>query len=720
MNKKFLIGFVIWACLTALFASSFWNKLTYLEYTDIDRGGDLTNIAVDNTHDVVRQDFVMPYDLLHGLSVQIGTFARDNNSEWHLSIIDPETKKVYCSKKFNGSRVADNTYFYLECDKNIRLIRNNRYQIKISAIKVHNDSSLAYYISKDTKDDLTLTVGGKKHNGTLRVKIYGGDADSWWIGFALFLSIIVFQLFVRIYHLLVVKKAEVSHDVVVQSYVVGLVSFLLLSVFCNYDHYLDETDNMVGGWVIAHGSVLYRDYVTQHTPFMYYLCSLFAFAGAKSVEQFRLCYYIVLSAVWALLYLRHQAQFGKKMLLLPVLECIILNSMVLVQPKHPSIMVVSDGVQALCFIALLLEFFKFCQEGTLKWDRAVIVSATVWGSMGSAFLSAYTLAWISLFFIFIEFKRWFDSEVSLDKLVKRYWKLFVAIATPLAIAVMYFASNHSLLTAFDLLYSFNREIYSNYSGIGNDSLAPFVFSSRNFFDITVNHLNSLMNAKASATVVLQLIILITVGAILVSMLRQKQYLTPVLLFGVLCFAGLRGNEDYHFLAAWCIAVMIIALFYNRLFISVSKVGAPIFVIVCVYSLCIYLHTVGDILLNKQRSITDFEHYLVSITSDHEKIMFDSDVCGLDSSQCNTLYLIYKKRNIVNRVPYMMEWYMDRYEQDTIDDWLKYKPRYVVWGAWGGGPNAVAYRFFQKINQSYTRITDAPGIGWGYYIWKRND
>lgn len=719
MSKKLLLSLALLAFIAFLSVLSQRNRLTYLEYSDVNQSAD-TIITVDSSDDVLVQDFVMPYDIMQGLSVQIGTFDRDNNSEWDVAVADASTHKIVYSKHFNSSRLVNNVYYYIAFDKNIRLVKNAKYQIRISASKVNADTSLAFYVSKGAKDNLSLTVAGKKYEGTLCIKIYGGDADLWWTGFSLILCIILFHLMFRILYLSEIRKIKWKNDVVVQSYIVAIISFLLLCTFCSIAPFMDETDNMLGGWVIAHGGVLYRDYVTQHPPFAYYLSAVFALFGAKSVEQFRLSYYLLISVVWGLLYLRHKEQFGKKMFLLPVVESVVINSMVIGNPGRPDCMILSDGIQAICFIALLLEFFTFCKDSTLNWVRAVIVSACIWGSIGSAFLSAFVLIWIAAAFIVEEFKKWRQEGVSLFRLVSRYWKLLTAVAIPLMMALAYFRINDSLQKAVEQSYSFNREIYTNYGigTIGQSVISPFVFSFRNFFDIITDHFNSLMNAHASTSIVLQLIILITAAAILVGMLMKRKFLKPALLFCVLCFAGARGNNDFHFLAAWCIAIMIIVLFYDELFESLHKVSIALLVIVGVYSSSIYVHSVGDNLLYKQKSVTEFEHYMISVTVPYEKMIFDATSCKPWSEMCNSLYLLYKKRDIVNRLQYILPWYMDWYEQDTIDDLEKNKPNYVFFcNGWGSEPYASS--LMKKLNQNYQKNSDKQDGAWGSCVWKRN-
>ena len=710
INKKLLFSLVIFVLLAVISAWSVRNKLTYLEFADINQDGD-TFITVKDSHDILVQDFIMPYDIMHGFSVQIGTFAKDNNSEWETEVYDPQTHRTLYSKQFNASLLADNGYYYVEFDKNIRLTKNAKYQLRISARKVDADTALAYYVSNGAKNNLSLTVDGSDFNGTLCLKIYGGDKDEWWTGFVILLSILVFQLMYRICFVSEIRKIKWFKDTVVQSYTVGLISILLLFTFCVSGQFTDETDNIIGGIIISKGGVLYRDYVTQHTPFVYYLCSIFALFGAKSVEQFRLSYYLGVSVIWALLYLRHKSQFGRKMFYLPIAVCIIINSMDF--GLRTGCMVLSDNVEGICFVALLLEFLRFLQDNTLHWDRAAIVSACVWASLGSAFVSAFALMWIAIAFFIVELKRWNSETVTINKLFNRYWEFTAILFIPLLLARAYFALNHALNRAFDQFYSFNREVYSKYiGGFGTNILTPFVSSAKNFVNIIVDHFNALMTGKATTSIVLQLLVLFTSVSIFICLLTKRQYLKPLLLFAILCCAGVRGFTSFHGMAAWYVAVMIAVLFYDEFISNVSKLGSCVLVFMGVYSLSMFVNAVGDNLLYKQSPVPVIDHDLVLATEGGDKILVDS-FCF------NSLYLLYKNHSIVNRAQYILPWYMDWYEQDTIDDLLEQKPYYVLFNektnVWG--QEHFANSFLKALKQNYSRASENPADGWKYFVWK---
>src|SRR5687767_6441243 len=64
-------------------------------------------------------------------------------------------------------------------------------------------------------------------------------------------------------------------------------SLLLLRSRQWWPGFVDESDNFLGGYVIARGYVLYRDYFSHHMPLPYYLAAVPSFLGASSVADYR-------------------------------------------------------------------------------------------------------------------------------------------------------------------------------------------------------------------------------------------------------------------------------------------------------------------------------------------------------------------------------------------------------------------------------------------------
>ncbi|KAI4445635.1 hypothetical protein C823_000151 [Eubacterium plexicaudatum ASF492] len=116
MKKRNSMIYVLWIVCTFLTLYFLRNKLTYIEFQSMNSANDAF-IEINNTEDEIIQQFYMPYDIFYGISVQIGTFARDNNSIWKLEILEKETQSVVCEEFFHASHIQDNGYYLIPANK---------------------------------------------------------------------------------------------------------------------------------------------------------------------------------------------------------------------------------------------------------------------------------------------------------------------------------------------------------------------------------------------------------------------------------------------------------------------------------------------------------------------------------------------------------------------------------------------------------------------------
>ncbi len=683
------------------------TKLTYLEYTTLNSEAD-SYVNITSNDQIISQEFVMPYEIFHGISIKIGTFGRDNNSIWKISIIEDSTDKTIIEKDFNASLIIDNQFHLYAFGKNYSVNKGEKYKLIIAPVKVSNATSLAFYRSDDSQiEEAELYVGEEKTEGDLCIAVYGGDKDLWWICFSLLIFICLIAVMLR--GIIAFHAKKIWQDKMFMSMLCAAVVFLLLFSFAVSGSFTDENDNLRGGMIIANGGVLYRDYVTQHTPVMYYLCGMFALFGAGSIQQFRLSYYLLEAIAWGLLYYRHSGQIGKlRMFFLAILETVFISSIISPQGYQ----VLSDGLQGFLFVALLLEFMGYYRDKKLGWGRSAIISCCIWGSFGAAFVSAYALIWVFIVVLFLEIVHFVKNRTTVKRMTQRYYRLFVSVLIPFICAVVYFKVNHSLRRAFDQFYSFNREVYSQYTGgLGENIAQPFIDAYKNFFNVIANNFNSIIIAQATNVVILQLFVSVAAVVVIIGMAVRKRYTEAFLLFNVLCCSATRGF-GFHGLAAWYVAVFIMVTFSefsiksNRIYYSVIGVSGIIL-------FSTYVNSVANNLLYEQVAVSDIDNYIIDTTEEGEKILIDV-YCD------DSLYLCFKNRYPVNRAVYMLPWYMDWYEQDTIDDLLYNMPKLVVFNeniqTWEYENYANA--FLQELKANYVRISDNPDDGWQYYIWMR--
>ena len=60
---------------------------------------------------------------------------------------------------------------------------------------------------------------------------------------------------------------------------------MLLGVLNRSPGFTDESDNFIGGMVVASGGRMYRDFVSQHMPVMYYICAVLKMLGADRYDK---------------------------------------------------------------------------------------------------------------------------------------------------------------------------------------------------------------------------------------------------------------------------------------------------------------------------------------------------------------------------------------------------------------------------------------------------
>lgn len=718
----FIAGLVIVLLATVFCIMQSGNRLTYLEYTTVNDQAD-SFYRLEEKRDTLLQEFVMPYDILHGFSVKVTTFERDNNSRWKYFVEDIETGDRLTEGRFNASLAEDNDYLLIEFDNHLALEKEKTYRFGIVAEFVSEKTSLGFYADTETENDQKLTVNTRPVSGSLCFKLYGGERDFWWTGISIFAGLVMI-LFLTLIFVAQRKGKKAMDSPIVVSFLVGIVFFVLLFSFSQGAIFTDELDNMRGGMIIADGGILYKDYVTQHTPLLYYICSLFALLGAGSVAQFRILYYILESVIWAGIFHRHSGVFGrKKMWLLTVMEAVFISSIIMPQGYQ----VLSDGIQGICMVALLLEFLTYSKDKLLDWKRSILISLCVWGNFGSVFISAYALLWVALGMLILEVKNWKEIGFGVVKMLSRYWKLLIAMLIPPIATVAYFGINGSLDRAVEQAYEFNREVYPHYlDGLGQNLMQPIVNSVQNFFGNIAEDFQALIGAQATNVMILQMLIALFATVIVIYLALKKQYLTAFVLFAAMSCSATRGY-GFHGLAAWYVAIMLVALYYDELLKLIPKIGMPIACLFAVVSLSVYVQTVGDNLLQKQEAVTELEHQVISRTEEGEGILIDV-YC------CDSLYFMYKDRYPVNRAVYMLPWYMDWYEHEVIDDMNMKEPNIVVYNenqiTWTYSD--YAHAFAEELKENYERLSEQEdemlwqdseyqlSNQWKTMIWEKKD
>ena len=676
------------------------NKLTYKEFVDCT---DNTNFycVVNSPDQLIKQSFKPTFDITRGFSVKIGTFSRDNNSNWKILLLESKTSKVIYEWNFNASKIIDNSYYKISLNCPLRLNKNKTYDLVVSSANCNQNTSLAFYCDSDpTKNN--------NKNINFAFKIYGGNIDYFWIVIYAIYTITILYIATRIYFLRKLNKS-LFDDIFLHTIIIGVVYFTLMYIFSTpgAPSFTDETDNMRGGILIANGKILYNDYVTQHTPFAYYLCGLYALLGAISTQQFRLLFYTTCALVWGILYFRHAKSIGKiKMAIIPILQIFFL---VLIEPEHNG-QILSDNIQGLAMVALMLEFVEYRKDYKLNWSRIIVISFSIFSSFGYAFVSIFSIAVVFLFFIISEFNYFNKNKHHLIYFLKRYSKLIFLCLLPFVIVLVYFYTFGALENFYEMAYLFNKQVYPSYSHYGENIIKTIFSGFTDFFGLIVISINSILNGSANIGIVFKLLVLLTISIIVFKLIKKKEYVNGLFLFIFMCMTGTRGNVGFHSLAYWNVALLILILYSNVLKIN-KNISKNHIIVIAILAICFvnpYILAISNYAFIEQTEISNWENLVIKNTHDGEGVL-------IETYYFDSLYLLYKNRFPVNRLTYFLPWYMDWYEQSTIDDLnnkspniLIYCPDMEVWGI-----KNFCNNLNTEIQKEYT------GIDENLFVYKKN-
>lgn len=676
IQKIGIILILVIACVCILHKVK--QKSTYIEFEKI---GEYCNEILDMSSNefVIEQEFSMPYEIFHGFSFRIGTYSRENNSIYEMVVIDKTTNKVITQKEFNTTSAKDDRPYYVLLKSPIKVDNTHEFSVVLKAkTPVNAENAIAFYAEKNIESTASkLYYNGLVRDANLCMDIYGGEQDNFYFIFTLVCEVYIVSLVIYMMYLYSNKKS-IKDNLIIQASVLGIIVFAMLAVLSRMVTFSDEVDNIIGGMLIEKGRVIYADYYTQHTPFAYLLCSVFAMFQAGSVEHFRLMFYILIALAYVGLYLRHRDNFGKvKMALFPIIQI-----MFGVFVAKETVMVLSDNIQSICMISLVLEFLQYLKDEKLDWKRSIIVSISIFCGFTSAFVTIYMIFAICLGVFIKEILYWINNKsISFKNIVIRYWKLVISCMIPFGLLLIYFIATKSLTEFYEQSFKFNTEVYSYYmpNGFGANVIQPFFFGITNFIQIIPNAVQKILNSQEIIISIVNIILTTTFMIVLIDMIRKKEYIKPVILALFVSFGLSRTNETFHIIAAWASLLTVILICFDWQKYKKNSITKIILGILILFIAGSYMENCTIYFFKKPEAITSLDQKVISETSEGEEIFYD-----IYSN--SSVYLIYKNRLPINRLGFILPWYMDWYEVDTITDLSSKKPRLVIYDeelkAWG--------------------------------------
>lgn len=666
--RNFLLV-VILLLISIFILIKFTNKAPFIEYVNL---GETCNgvLEMNQNEFLIEQEFLIPYNLFYGLGFNIGTYGRENNSRYEIIVTDKTTNKIIIQQEFNASNATDGKIFEMLLKSPIKVDSTHKFSVLIKArTAVNAENGIAFYIDQNSANQ-NLYYNGSLTPSTLCMNIYGGNSNLFYFIFTIMCELYIFALVLYAVYLNKNNKSIIKNGII-QSGILGIIVFLMMSAFVNVESFCDEIDNIVGGMLVNKGYNLYSDYYTQHTPLAYLLCTIFNIFQAGSVDQFRLIYYAVIAIFYSFVYLRYKDSFGKiNMMLLPIIQ-IVFGVMF----ASEFVMILSDNIQAILLTVLFLEFLQYLKDEKLDFKRCIVVSFCIFCSFGVAFVSAYAIFAIVLGVFLKEILYWRKNlNISIKNMFTRYWKLVISCLIPFGLAFICLVFTHSLSEAYEQAFKFNTEVYPVYikDGYGSNIFQPFFIGISNLLQIIPNAIVGISKNENIVVEIAKLLLGIYTISIFINLIKNKKFLEVVTIALFISFSFTRTNEGFHEISAWfaILATTIIYTDFKQIGI-IKNVLNVLFITFVLISISAYFNLYTQNIFISKKPVSEIEKEVIEKTVDGEKIF-------MDIYSYPTEYFVYKNRLPVNKLTFVLPWYLDWYELEVINDLSVNQPKIVIY------------------------------------------
>ena len=677
-------GFFLCAfSVTCLFLSS--RKLTYLEYRRLENVRTVTVAQGDRTFEAIP--------------------CADENGSAHYEILENLTLETLPDTVLPAAALL--------CDKSGSVI------CEIAAEAPGNASEISFHIPFLKRpahpEDCCMLIRSQDGEVMDYASItactwFGGARDFFWTSICIFGTAFSLIYLFRILYLMM-RKRDVSDDTWVTSMALIAVTFAVMCVLAS-EHIptvMDENDNIIGGMLqTGNSAVLYRDYVTQHMPAVYWLSALYSMIGAKSVAQFRLLFILTVSIVMGLMYIRFRRTRWERAI---ILFSICLGPIAFMLIGINGGQILSDNVQAMAMTVLLLEMMGYYEDHRLGIGRSLIVSLCVFSAVGSAFISIYAVFACMAAVIAEEIRYHLKNPKKVSYFISRYALLLVCVIIPWGIAVAYLASNGALEDAFEMAFRFNVEVYSKYGMPGRNPIAPLYSGVINIAELMLDTFCHVAEGQIMLPRLVECCMILMACILLIAGAFRRGLVPSLGLIFYIETQATRQAIQFHSIMLWYVVFMFIltelpCMGTRHTFRGIVMPALYTIVILAVTGPN-YASLSRDVFHYQIKPVPLTEMQAVNDTEEGEKIFIEGGILKTD-------YILYKRRYPVTRLCWTLPWYYKWYGKETVkavrDNKTKaviYKLNPNVWGIqdFAGDMDALILADYERVGDLdlYERI-----------------
>jgi hypothetical protein len=493
-----------------------------------------------------------------------------------------------------------------------------------------------------------------------------------------------------------------------------LLYFILLSAFRKNEIFVDEIDNFMGGISVAAGRDVYSGFLSQHMPLMYYIAAIFKLLGASSILQLRISFYVLLSLIWMLIYLRYSRRFGKTVIAVyPIGYILAMRA----NQSFLSSSIVSEQLQAQGIVILLIEFLLFCETKEIKLPNMIMISFAIFISFGTAFVAIFPIAAVAVGVLFIEIKFCITNKISAIKIIvnlsRKYWKLVAIVTLPFIVLFVWYWVTDNLHNAYKGMVAINTEIYPKYNGgLGSSVLGALFSTIDQYFS---NIATSLSNLVSDPLISLTSLLLVGVNIMFLVRLGKKDWMAALFVAFLCLSCGTRGFGGFHALPYWGVSIfmgsMLLVDYIEKLRAGELKktLGKSIFVGLAIMILALpYMVRFSMIKPSRSDFVTvneegTYPYYIDKITGEDDMIqLFTLDTYIYIQSD----RLAATSEIAGGACPWMYEAFKDQ----ILNGLKENKPKVVVFNeegdVWGYFYKDFAPEVVAFVKENYTQLAES--------------
>ncbi len=336
--------------------------------------------------------------------------------------------------------------------------------------------------------------------------------------------------------------------------------FFLYFSMLSEPYFTDEQDVFYGAYSVAKGKDIYQSFLSQHMPFSYYFAALVALCGARTVFQFRVGIYVLLSFLWEGIYLRNRKAFHPVTLWsMPLIYLTLLRTL------RMGTTMLSDHWQGIGLVLIFLELIRYADTRVITRPCAAMVSLGIVLSLGSSFVSAYSLLCFFLGMAALQAQDYLQARKTDRANGKKYLRedlrLTACCVAPFAMLFGWYALTGNIGNCISGVYEIVTKVYSKYiGGLGSDPVGVVWETVEQYGAYLVSLLRTLLREPWPTLLYLVAAVCLAVCCVL---LGRKNPAAGIAAFFAAVYGGMRGFEGFHAMAYYAMASAAAALWAGR-------------------------------------------------------------------------------------------------------------------------------------------------------------